>query len=111
MTDQVKDFALYHQVIEPIHDLFNTGQVIPEVNIEYVNIACPELLQARFNSIVHAFEVVADIADLLIDIRRTAFEVKRVFSGNYKLVANSPRFRPFANKFFRAFVLANRSRY
>jgi len=64
---QVKYFASLYEVVESIHHFLDGRLPIPPVDIEYVDVRRPQLLQAGFNADMHRLYIVSDIQRLLLD--------------------------------------------
>ncbi len=48
MTYKVENFALRDKIVETVHDLFNTGGIIPPMQIQNVDVVRAQFLQRSF---------------------------------------------------------------
>lgn len=66
------------EVVKTIHNLLNTGRVVPPVDIEDVDIIGPKFLQRSFDGYMHGFDAIAIIVGLLQDTGCASLEVGSV---------------------------------
>jgi hypothetical protein len=64
--------------MKAIHDLLDTGIIVPPVNIQDINVCCSQLLQAGVDAGVHRLDVVTSVIDLVLDAFFAAYIVCRV---------------------------------
>ena len=60
-TYQIQNLASSNEVMQPIHELFNSGVEIVPVNVEYVDIVSPEFLKGRFDRYMKRLDTVPDV--------------------------------------------------
>lgn len=53
--------------MESVHDLLDAGVIIPEMNIEDIDVRGSQLLKAGVNTNMHGLDIVASILNLLLD--------------------------------------------
>ena len=97
-TYEVEHFAGHDEGMEPVHDLFDAGLVVPlskmyermcwkqtqyarwvadPVEVQNVDVGRPQLLEGRLEREVERLHVVPDVRRVLLDVRLPALEVRR----------------------------------
>ena len=77
-TYQVQDFALNDKIMQAVHDFFDTGSVVPPMDIEAVDVVCAKLLERIMHTIVHALQIVANKGGLNFDVLRQHFVARGI---------------------------------
>ena len=101
---EVEDFSRGDGVVEGVHDLGDGGGVVPPVDVEQVDVARLELLEARLERHAQALGVVARVVLLQLD-RWFGRVRRREFGGQDDLVAVPAGCHPFAEPLLRFFHL------
>ena len=95
---EVEDFARGDGVVEGVHDFGDRGGVVPPVDVEQVDVARLEFLEAGFEGDVEAFGVVARV--ILLEFDGAGGVRCCEFGGEDDLIAVLAGFHPFAKPFF-----------
>ena len=80
-TYEVEDLAGDDEVVETIHNLLDVSRVVPEVDVEEVDVVCAEALEALLNGEHERLDVVAGVVHLLLEGIITSTEVVRILRG------------------------------
>ena len=64
--------------MQRIHHFLDGRLVVPPVNVQDIDVACPELLQTGFDTDVQRLRVVSCIVYLLVDALGANFEVRGI---------------------------------
>ena len=75
---QIQHFARGDEVMQPIHELFNSGVKVVPVNVEYVDVVSAEFLKGRFDRYMKRLDTVPDVVGHLRDRSVPAFPMSRV---------------------------------
>ena len=95
---EVEDFTRGDDVVERVHDFGDGSGVVPPVDVEQVDVARLEFLQAGLERDVQAFRVVARV--VLLELDRSGRRIGRgELGGEDDLVAVLAGFHPFAEPF------------
>jgi hypothetical protein len=57
-TNQIKDLARQNEDVQAVHELFDRGMEVPHVDVEYIDVGGPQLLETRFETEFHRLGVV-----------------------------------------------------
>ena len=101
---EVEDFSRRDDVVERVHELGDRSGVVPPVDVEQVDVARLEFLEAGLERDVQTLGVVARV--VLLEFDRSG---RRIGGGKFRreddLVAVLAGFHPFAEPFLRFFHL------
>jgi hypothetical protein len=58
-THQIKDLSRKNEDVQTVHNLLHGCVQVPDVHVEYIDVGCTQLLQARFEAEFHGLGVVS----------------------------------------------------
>ena len=83
-TYEVENLARDDEVVATVHHLLDIGDIVPEVDVENVDVGGAEAFEAALHGEVERLDVVAGVVDLLLEGFIDAAEVVRVLQRNHE---------------------------
>lgn len=65
-------------MVQSVHNFLDTGDEVPPMDVQYVNVCCAELFQGGFNRNMHGFHAIAGVVYLIADVLVEVLEIGSV---------------------------------
>ena len=77
---QIENLSLKNEGVQRIHDFFDTGAVVPPVQVQNIYVCRAKLLKRRIHGYTERFGIVSPVINLVGDMILTSFEARCILA-------------------------------